>query len=142
VRAKNEIDERVFAPEGAGRVVLLHHAAADGDDHFRARLFQGPEGPHQRVDLALGMFAHATGIDQEYVGLLRALGAGKAGLRQETRQVLGVVLVHLAAVGLQEIARRLGPVPIIIRNGLELGLPQGVGRVIGSFGHTCPPSIK
>ena len=99
VRAKHQIDVWTQAQQLFGYALLLHHAAAHADDQVGLL----PLEQVQRTDVArdppLRVVTHAAGIEQDDIGLLVALRGRIAHLGEHARQLLGVVFVHLAAIG-------------------------------------------
>src|SRR5688572_6994725 len=83
---------------------LLRHAAGDGDDRIAsqlaAHLFELAE---PRVELLLRALAHAARVDHYQVGIDIRFGAVVTRLLQQAGHALGIVDVHLATVGFDEV---------------------------------------
>ena len=90
-------------------MLLLNHAAADGDDLRRLRLL----GVIQRTDIPqhahLGMLTHSTGVDHNHVRLKFIPGKTVSHFRQITAKLLAVRFILLAAVGIDH-GQRTGSV--------------------------------
>ena len=99
MRAEDQVHDGIGALDAFGHVLLLHHAAADGDDLVRA----GFLGVVQRTDVAehahLGMLAHGAGIDHDDIRLKLILRHAVPHLRKIAAKLFTVGLVLLAAVG-------------------------------------------
>ena len=117
--------------------VLLREASADRD------LEVGPVGLHRlepaevAVELVVGVLADAARVEHDHVGGVDVVGRHQPVRREEARDALGVVLVHLAPVGADVEAADTGgglrhgrpvygdapdPVTVTARNG------RGTGR--------------
>ena len=91
------------------RLTLLRgHATAHADDHLIAAglvpgLLEQAPAAELAEHLLLGLLADRAGVDQDHVGLGRVVGQLQAFmLGQHVGHARRVVLVHLAAVGLDE----------------------------------------
>ena len=86
---------------------LLRHAAGHRHDRIAARpgahLAQLAEA---RVKLVLRTLAHAARVDHDEVGVRRVVGRLESRLLEQTGHPLGVVDVHLAAVGFDQVFAR------------------------------------
>ena len=103
----------------------LGHAAGHGDGHGGARrlrlgLLQLLQLAEFGIDLFGRLFANVAGVQDDEVGVVRRVRLGIAQRAQHIGHALGVIDVHLAAVGLDEqaLGRVLGP-----------GGNEGVGHV-------------
>ncbi len=86
------------------RPLLLRDAARDGDDRTSAGFDSLlPDLAEAREQLLLRPLPHAARVDDDDVRLVVARGFLVASLFEQARHALGVVHVHLAAVGLDEI---------------------------------------
>ena len=107
MRAEYEIDNRIGFFYFFSHVLLLHHAAADGDYLVGVILLCVV----QRADVAenahLGVLAHGAGVDDDDVGLKFVLREAVAHLGEIAAQLLAVGLVLLAAVGVHHCERAL-----------------------------------
>jgi hypothetical protein len=65
--------------------------------------------------LFLGFFPYGTGVEQQYVGLLRRIHQGRAmGLAQQIEHPRRIILIHLAAMSLdKDLARGTGHAGIL-----------------------------
>ena len=100
LRAHDEID----VPHIAGQLIAaaLRHAAEKAEDHLGPVLAQPPEHAHFAERLLLRHIAHGARVQEHHVGL-RLLGRLLITARHQIAQdLLGIPLVHLAAVGFQE----------------------------------------
>ena len=100
VHAHHQVD--AVAPLQERWAQALGHAADDAHD---GRLEAGllalvPHLAHAADDLVLGQFAHRAGVQQHQVGPSVVVHGPKAHATQPIQDHLGVVRVHLAAVGL------------------------------------------
>ncbi len=100
--------------------VLLGQAAADGDLHVRVGLLARHQVADVAVELVVGVLPHRAGVEHHHVGV-GALGcAAVAGGFQQSGEPLGVVDVHLAAVGADLIGatgRRAGRIARLVALG-------------------------
>src|SRR5207247_9043880 len=87
------------------RAPCLRHAAEKSKDGFRPALYHAAEHSHFAQRLLLGHVAHATGIEQHNIGLRLATDPLVAAGNERMRDLLGIALVHLATVGLDEKSR-------------------------------------
>ena len=102
LRADDDVDQVRALEQRAG--FLLRHAAGNGDNGRAARLSARLANfPEPRVELLFGALAHAARVDDDDIGIARLGRRLVAGLLQQPRHPLGVVDVHLAAVGFDEI---------------------------------------
>ena len=112
--AEHDVD--VAGPLDDQLTVLLGEAAADRDLQVGTLRLQRLEPPEVAVELVVGVLADAAGVEHDDVGRLEIVGGLHAVGREQPGDALGVVLVHLAAVGAHvETARR----------GLRIGLGHG-----------------
>jgi len=96
-RAADDVDslmgqERIAKPLG--------HTADDRDDHAGPMLFEVLEVPKVREHPVLRMLPDRTGVDDDRVGLLDALGKPKTGILKRDSHQPRVQLVHLASEAL------------------------------------------
>ena len=94
---------------------LLRHAAGDRHDRIVTLLGgQLTQLAEPRVQLLFGALPHAAGVDDDDVGLGLVGGGLEARLLEQPRHPLGVVHVHLAAEGLDQVfARHVVPVDVL-----------------------------
>ena len=82
---------------------LARDTATNADDHVRPGLFELLPAPELGKHLFLRLFANRTGVEQQHVGLGLIVGRQQvAALGQHVQHLGRIVLVHLAAVGLDE----------------------------------------
>lgn len=103
------------------RLVLLREAPAHGDLHPGVLPLDGGELAEVAVQPVVGVLAHGAGVDDDDVGLL-TLGANVARGFERAAETLGIVHVHLTAVGAHLIgARESGSVDTTVRVGCDEG---------------------
>ena len=78
-------------------MLLLHHAAAHGDDLIGVLLFAVVKLPDIAENAHLRMLAHGAGVHDDDVGLELVLREAVAHLGEVAAQLLAVGLVLLAA---------------------------------------------
>src|SRR5215468_661962 len=112
-RGTGTIDELAHARDGGGaedeidvrRALLeptlpeLRHAPHDADHEIGARALEVFELAQPREDLVLGLLPDRAGVEEDQIGVLRHFRELVALLLEQTGDALGIVLVHLAAVG-------------------------------------------
>ena len=98
VRAENQIEVR--HPFEQVRAFLLRHAAADADHDSLAILFVFFPPSERAVDLLFRLVAHAASVEQHEIGAVHAVGWNVALARHDLEDSFRVILIHLAAVGL------------------------------------------
>jgi hypothetical protein len=81
-------------------------AAGDGDSHVAARcarlLLEHPQPADLGIHLFGGLFADVAGIEKDEIGVLGRFRRSKTLARKDVRHTIGIVDVHLAAIGLDE----------------------------------------
>ena len=90
-----------------GDLGLAHHAAADENLLPRMAALGVDKSADVSEDALLGVLADGAGVDDDHVGVLRAVGQAVAAALQHAAKLLGIRLVLLAAVGLHVGQRRL-----------------------------------
>src|SRR6187402_832406 len=109
-----------------GIAFLRGHATADADEHRLAAGFVGLPAAELAEDFLLGLFADRTGVDQDDVSFRFVLGQLETVRCEQDVGHLGrVVLVHLAAVGLDEKLAAHGPG---YRDSWEVTEPRSLRR--------------
>ena len=83
--------------------LLLRDAAGDGEDEVGVLRLERRELADLAAELLLGLLAHAARVEDDEVGLLGGLGARPAARAEHLLHAIGVVHVHLAAEGVDEI---------------------------------------
>src|SRR4030042_522338 len=78
--------------------LLLGNAACYADDG-PPPLFQMPESPKRAVNLLLGLFPDAAGIDKDEVSLVGFFCLDVTAGPQKPEYPLRIMLIHLAAIG-------------------------------------------
>ena len=91
--------------------LLLGHTSANADDQIRVALLKLAQHMDLAVHFAFGIFTYAARVVQDQVGLDRRGDPLVADLLQHAEHDLRVVLVHLAAQGLDPNAFRTGLLP-------------------------------
>ena len=113
MRPEDEIHHAVGVFELVRHVLLLHHAAAHGDDLVGVRRL----GVGQRADVPehalLGVLAHGAGVENHEVRLRAVIRKAEAHVRKIAAQLFAVGLVLLAAEGVHhreraDAAREIG----------------------------------
>ena len=99
VRAEGQINEAVLAQDALGHAGLLHHASANADDQAGLVLFELLEPGHVAQGAALGIVAHAAGVEDDQVRLAPVRRFGHAHPGQDAGQFFRIMRVHLAAIG-------------------------------------------
>ena len=89
--------------------VLLGQAATDRDLEVGPFGLQRLQPTEMAVELVVGVLADAARVEDDDVGRLELVGGLHALGSQQTRDALGVVLVHLAPVGAHVEAARERP---------------------------------
>src|SRR6185312_2110704 len=125
LRAEYQIDER--GPLRDAFAFLARDAPAHTDQNMRSlRLELAPLAQH-REHLLLRLLPHRAGVHQQYVGLGRIFRARETDASLEhVRHAGGVVLVHLAAEGFDEVAA---------------GHKQGISQFYG-LGHPVARAVR
>ena len=82
-----------------GRLLQLRHAAHDPHEQPGLARLQRPQLAELGEHLVLGLLADRTGVDEDEIGVRLAVGELVAMLAKQAGDPLGVVLVHLTAVG-------------------------------------------
>ena len=96
--AEHQPHKRIAVPDAAGHRLLLHHAAAQGDQQARFPAFQGFERPDIAEHPVLRVLPHGTGVEQDEIRFLRRSGEPEPHPGQQALHVFGIGDVLLAAV--------------------------------------------
>ena len=101
LRTEHHVD---IGRTGSNRITFLaRDTATDADNHVRPGLLELLPAPELGKHLFLGLFPDRTGVEQQHVGLGLVIGRQQvAALGQHVQHLGRIVLVHLAAVGLDE----------------------------------------
>ena len=96
LRAEHDVDVRRARDDRSA--FLARDAAADADDEVRPQRLQRTH-PAEVVEYALlRLFAHRAGVEEDDVGVVRAVGQREpVGRGEHVGHAVRVVLVHLAA---------------------------------------------
>ena len=120
-------------------VLLLHHAAAQGDNQRGVPALDVLQSPHIAVNPVLGVLPHGAGIEEDEVSLLLVVGKAEAHLLQHSLDFLPVRHILLAAVGAHQGQGHLPSGPHLHHlghighiAGLLLPVPLGLFCQIGS----------
>ena len=97
VRAEHHIHPRGLADDLA--LVLLRQAPSYRDLHARVLLLHRHQVRQISVQLVVGVLAHGTGIEDQHIRIRACRGPDITGTLEQPRQALGVVHIHLAAIG-------------------------------------------
>ena len=104
LRSDDEIDGGRAAQDFVA--LGLRNAAGHADHHLAAFtglfLLQVAQPPERRVNLLGGFLADMTGIQQDEIGIFHDVGRDVAVFRQRIRHPVGIIDIHLTAVGLHE----------------------------------------
>ena len=125
LRAEDHVD--IGRARDDGRAFLAGHAAADADLHAAGLevLDAAQVGEH----LLLRLLAHRAGVEEDQVGLVHVGGRLVAlGGVQHVGHLVRVVLVHLAAEGLDEDFAGHGILPCDAQCRSESGTPRRLAR--------------
>src|SRR5713101_3681566 len=101
IRAEHEVDVR--SPLEEPLLLLLRHAAGHPDARAPLGLHH-PVAAQRGVELVLGLLADGAGVEEHQVRALGGLRREPAGPEEGLAHAGGVVLVHLAAEGVDEVA--------------------------------------
>ena len=105
MRAEDEADVWIAFFDTLGDVFLLHHAAAQGNEDFRAaalQIFKRADIPKHAV---FRMLADGARIKQDQIRLLGVLREGKPHLQQHALDVFAVGDILLTAICVHECKR-------------------------------------
>ncbi len=105
--AEDEVDVREVAFEAFGDMLLLDHAAAEGNDEVRVRLLELLEAADVSVDPLFRVLPHRAGVEEDEVRFVRAVRELVAHLFEEAVDALAVRHIALAPVGVGKGLRRL-----------------------------------
>ena len=104
LRPDHRIDNR--RPRHDLLAFRLRNAAGDDDLHpapgLACPLFQRFEPADFRIDLFRRLFADMAGVEHDQIGIFGRLDRAIALARQDIRHTVGIVDVHLAAIGLDK----------------------------------------
>ncbi len=114
VRAEDDIHPRCLRPNDL--TVVLGQAAADDDLHVGAPVLDRLQHAQVAVELVVGVLSNAAGVQDDDVRMLGVRGDDESVGFEEPGDALGVVLVHLAPEGADEVRAghlvRLGAVTL------------------------------
>ena len=99
MRAEHDVDERERRADALRHVRLLHHAAADGDEHRGIAALDVFQRADVAVDTVLSVLADRTGIEEDEIRLVFVVGKGKTHFSEHTLDFFAVRHVLLTAVG-------------------------------------------
>ena len=94
-----EYDVDPWGPPQHRVTVLLSQTAADRDLHIGVGLLARRQVAEISVQLVVGVLAHRAGVEHDDVGVRPIGRLAVSGGFQQPRQPLGVVHIHLAAIG-------------------------------------------
>src|SRR5690625_2839396 len=103
--AEHHVDP--WRPAQHAVLVLLGQAAPDRDLHVRVAALVRRQVAQIAVELVVGVLPHRAGVEHHQVGVGALGGAAVSGRLQHAGDALGVVDVHLAAVGTHLIGAHL-----------------------------------
>ena len=104
--AEHEIDEGIAPADLFRHVRLLHHAAAERNDHIPLFRLDGLERADVAVNPVLGVFAHRAGIEQNEIRILPRIGKIIAHVGKHAFDTLRIGNVSLTTVGMYESLRQ------------------------------------
>jgi hypothetical protein len=104
VGAEDHVDP--WRPSQHRVAVLLGEAPADGDLHVGVGLLARSQVAEVAVQLVVGVLSHRAGVEHHHVGVSALWGAAVAGGLQQAGEALGVMHIHLAAVGADLVGAR------------------------------------
>ena len=101
LRADHEIDDRRAADDFLPSACATQPATATVTRRPVARgtFLQPPHAAELRIDLFGRLFADVAGVEDDQVGVVRRCRLDEPLGRQQVRHTMGIVDVHLAAVG-------------------------------------------
>ena len=98
VSSDNHIDVRIRFYKLFGKITLLSHTAAHGDDHMRFRGFEFFKHSDIAESVLLGVFSHATGVENYHVRVLGFFTFRITHPAENSCDFFRFVYVHLATV--------------------------------------------
>src|SRR5262245_20739686 len=81
--------------------LLLRNAAPDSDNDLQPPLLQLLPPSQSAIDFLLCLVANAAGVKQDQIRARNAIGPFIIHAAHDLRDALGIVLIHLAAIGLK-----------------------------------------
>ena len=94
---ENKIDERIALPDLLNDMLLLHHAAAEADDHTGLFALNTVQMTKSSIDVLIGIFPDGTCVVYNEVGIILIGYIPESGGREYTAKFLGVTSIHLTA---------------------------------------------
>src|SRR5207302_327021 len=132
---QHAVDER-RAPQQL-LLLLLRHASRDADPGAAGGLHH-PVAAQRRIELVLGLFADGAGVEQHQVRGFCHVCRRPPGARERFAHPGRIVLVHLAAEGVDEVTLLHGR-----RDMAEAwGGVNGIGHILLSAGLTRGPGLR
>ena len=115
--SEDKIHEVILLLNPQHFILLLHHAAADADQHVRIQLFKVLHNAEMPVELFIRVLAHRAGIKEEDV---RVLGRNllTADFREYAGEFLRIARIHLTAHRCDVIAHRTPKPLALLFNGI------------------------
>ena len=101
VRAEHDIDPVSALADAVA--VLLRHASADGDLHARVRILGALQAAEITTESLIGVLSDRASVDDDDVCGRRIVDGGHSVGREQPADALGIVLVHLAPEGADEV---------------------------------------
>ena len=105
--SEHHVNKRETIKQFFRDLLLLHHAAANAENQTRILLFK----LFYKTDIAesskFGMLPNAACIEKYKISRFFAISFCVAALNKHTRNVFGVMLVHLAAISLDIVGKTL-----------------------------------
>jgi hypothetical protein len=86
---------------------LLSHTPSDQDFELRVTDLETAQPSQERIDFLLGLFPYGTRVQENHIRLLEVCGEEVAALGEQVLDARGIIIIHLAAKGLNEEKVRL-----------------------------------
>ena len=99
MRAEYDVDERERRADALRHALLLHHAAADGNEHRGIAALDVFQRADVAVDAVLGVLPDCAGVEEDEIRFVFIVGKGKAHFSEHALDFFAVRHVLLAAVG-------------------------------------------
>ena len=95
-------------PREQSLALLLRDASGDGDDEIGPDALQRGELADLAAELLLRLLAHAARVEDDEIGVLGLVDRDPPGRAQDSAHTVGIVGIHLAAEGVDDVAEQHG----------------------------------